>query len=72
MSKRATFTHLLNGLFGQDFELEELVNWTEDHGLSESDFVGLEPDEFLVATLKKRDATAVIGEMKRLAGIEAN
>ena len=70
--KQASFIYsLAQRALGQDFELEELVNWTEDHGVTESDYVGLEPTEFC-GNLKKRDATKVINEMKRLAGLEAN
>ena len=68
--KQASFIYsLAQRALGQDFELEELVNWTEDHNVSESDYVGLGPDEFC-GNLQKRDATKVINEMKRLAGIE--
>jgi len=68
--KQASFIYsLAQRALGQDFELEELVNWTEDHNVSEADYVGLGPDEFC-GNLQKRDATKVINEMKRLAGIE--
>ena len=68
--KQASFIYsLAQRALGQDFELEELVNWACDHNVSEADYVGLEPDEFC-GNLQKRDATKVINEMKRLAGIE--
>ena len=69
-NKQASFIYsLAQRALGQDFELEELVNWTEVHNVTEEHYVGLGPDEFC-GNLQKRDATKVINEMKRLAGIE--